>query len=205
MQNTAYATIYFVRHGQTDWNLAHRIQGHTDRALTTTGEQQAKDLKTLFKDIHFDAIFSSDLQRAKRTAEIATVEREIAVQTTDVLRERNFGSLEGAKRDEFFKLQELKRSLEKEQRLKFRLVPDMENDEEVIGRVIQFLREVAIAYSGKTVLVVSHGAVMYTLLDHLGFSDDTHPVTFIENTAYIKMRSDGIDFFIDETKGIVQE
>lgn len=205
MQKLGYATIYFVRHGQTDWNEKHLIQGHTDRELTITGQQQAENLQETFKDIHFDVVFSSDLQRAKRTAEIATLERKIAIETTEVLRERNFGSLEGSRREEFFKLENLRRSLAKEQRLEYRLVPNMENDEEIIGRIIQFLREVAVAYTGKTVLIVSHGGVMYTLLDHLGFSTEDHPVTYIENTAYIKLRSDGVNFFIDETKGITKD
>lgn len=200
-----YATIYFVRHGQTDWNAQQLVQGHTDRALNIIGEKQAEELQEIFREIHFDMIFSSDLQRAKRTAEIATLERKLAIQTTDVLRERYFGSLEGVHRDEFKKLHALRSTLTKEQKLIHRLVPDMENDEEVIGRVIQFLREVAVGYSGKTVLVVSHGAVMYTLLDHLSFSSEKHPVTLIENTAYIKLRSDGIDFFVDETKGIQRD
>lgn len=205
MQKKDYATLYIVRHGETDWNVAKRIQGHSDIPLNQVGEQQAKKLRKIFKNIHFDAVFSSDLSRAKQTAELAMLEREIAVQTTQLLRERNFASLEGSNVDDFLKLEKLRSNLAKEQQLIHRLVPDMENDKEVISRTIQFLREVAIGYAGKTVLVVSHGGIMRTLLAHLGFTDEKHPITKIENTAYIKLRSDGVDFFIDETRGIEKD
>lgn len=205
MQKDAYCTIYIVRHGETDWNVAHRIQGHSDIPLNKVGEQQAKKLRKTLGHISFAAVFSSDLSRAKRTAELAMLEKEIAVQTLAVLRERNFGSLEGKNVDDFFALEKLRRNLKKEQQLQHRLVPDMENDAELIARIITFLREVAVGYIGKNVLVISHGGIMRMLLMHLGFSNEEYPVTKIENTAYIKLRSDGVDFFIDETKGITKE
>jgi len=200
-----YTTIYIVRHGETDWNVARRIQGHSDIPLNAVGEQQAKELRKTFGHTSFAAVFSSDLLRAKRTAELAVLEKELVVQTTEILRERNFGSLEGKNVEEFFALEKLRSNLEKEQQLQHRLVPDMENDEELISRIITFLREVAVAYVGKNVLVVSHGGIMRTLLAHLGFTDEDHPITKLENTAYIKLRSDGVDFFIDETKGITKD
>lgn len=204
MKNNNEAIVYIVRHGETDWNVAQRIQGQTDTPLNKTGEEQAQLLGQALKDVHFDAVFSSDLMRAKKTAEIATLEKNIAVQTTELLRERNFGSLEGKNRDEFRTLDALRRNLETEQRMKYRLVPDMENDEEVAGRVITFLREIAVAYAGKTMLVFSHGGVMHMLLDHFGFGNETHGYITIENTAYIKVRADGVNFFIEGTKGITK-
>lgn len=199
---TRFCTLYLVRHGQTDWNAMQKVQGHSDIALNSEGENQAKSLGKQLGHISFDAVFSSDLVRAKKTAELALLEKNIVVQTTEVLRERFMGELEGAHRDEFLRLERLRGDLTKEQRLVHRLVPSMESEEEVIARVITYLREIAVAYSGKTVLMVSHGAVMRILLYHLGFFDQQHPIKTIENTAYIKMRSDGVDFFVDETKGI---
>jgi broad specificity phosphatase PhoE len=205
MNATTDTTIYIVRHGETDWNVKGFVQGHSDIPLNATGQQQAKEFGKLLEHIHIDAVFSSDLLRAKKTAELAVLEKKLAVQTTEVLRERFFGSMEGKHRKEFAKLYPLQKNLTKEQKLIHRLVPDMENDEEVIGRVITFLREVAVGYTGKTVLIVSHGALIRVLLEHLGFFDEEHPMKKIENTAYLKMRSDGVDFFIEETKGIEKE
>jgi broad specificity phosphatase PhoE len=202
MENRKYATLYLVRHGETDWNVKGFIQGHSDIPLNPTGEQQAQNLGMFLQDVHIDAVFSSDLQRAKRTAEIVAIEKKLAVQTKEILRERFFGALEGKHRNEFIPLEALKKNLTKEQKLSHRFVPDMENDEEVIGRIITFLREIAVAYAGKTVLIVSHGAVMRILLEHLGFFNEHHMIKKIDNTAYIKLRCDGIDFFVEETKGI---
>src|SRR3989338_5919677 len=93
MQN--FCTIYLVRHGETEWNEKKIIQGHSDIPLNKKGELQAKELGQEFKGIHFDAVFSSNLIRAKRTAEIAVLEKKLAVVTTNALRERMFGRFEG--------------------------------------------------------------------------------------------------------------
>src|SRR5579872_7049036 len=88
-------TLYIVRHGETQWNVERRVQGQIDTPLTEHGKEQAKALGNLFKTIHFDAVFSSDLLRAQRTAELITLEKKLAVVTSELLRERSFGSFEG--------------------------------------------------------------------------------------------------------------
>jgi phosphoserine phosphatase len=64
-------TIIFEAHGTTFDNEAHLASGHNDVALSPLGENQARELGERYKDIHFDAIFCSDLQRSYKTAEIA--------------------------------------------------------------------------------------------------------------------------------------
>lgn len=88
-------TIYIVRHGESEANAKGILQGQKDYPLTPKGEEQALIISNELKGINFDAIFSSDLLRAKRTAEIIAVERKLAVNTTKMLRERNYGRLEG--------------------------------------------------------------------------------------------------------------
>lgn len=192
-----YCIIYVARHGETEWNVKGLIQGHSDSNLTKNGIKQAKNLGKELKSIKFEAAYSSDLLRAKRTAEIVTLERKLAVVTQKSLRERDFGELEGTKRENLKILRELKRK-----NLPYESI-GVEADEKIVARAITLLREIAIAYTGKNVLVVSHGGLLRSLLIHLGFAtDDQLPPGSVGNTAYIKLKSDGVDFFIEETKRV---
>lgn len=200
MNNNNYCTLYIVRHGQTDWNLNGLTQGQTDIPLNPAGIKQAKELGDDLKHILFDAIFSSDLIRAKRTAEIITFERNLAVQTTKLLRERRYGEQEGKDDKSFQKFYKIWAALDKKERAKFKPLKGYETDEEAVVRFINFLRETAVAFIGKVVLVVTHGGVMRAFLNHL--SEETYFSGSISNLAYIKLETDGVDFFIKETEGI---
>jgi len=87
-------TIYVTRHGQTDWNKRNILLGSTDMELNSTGKSQALELNKKLKDISFDYIISSDLKRAKETAQIITNNNPNLILNTK-LRERNYGKLEG--------------------------------------------------------------------------------------------------------------
>ncbi len=202
--NNNLTTLYVVRHGETDWNAQHIIQGHTDTLLNEEGEKQAHELKKELKDVKFDKVFSSDLLRAKRTAEIIVLEKELAIETTKILRELNYGEFEGTITRNFFTKFDQWRALSEEERKKdenYEKYKNVESWEDVSARLITFLREVAIGYMGKTVLITTHGGLMHNLLIHLGYS--THKkIKKVHNTAYIKLESDGIDFYIKDMKGV---
>ncbi len=203
-----YCTIYLVRHGETEANVKKILQGHRDYPLTRKGEKQAHDLAKKLNHLHFDAIFASDLGRAKRTAELITLEKKMTVQTTKLLRERSFGKDEGKpweRQDEALKkMVRLYDKLATEEKFKFKFRPESESDEELATRMITVLREIAVAYSGKTVLVVSHGGIMRAFLFKLGFAEvePGYDRLIIKNTAYVKLLADGVDFFIKHTEGI---
>ena len=84
--------IYFVRHGQTDWNKELKIQGQQDVELNEEGMAEAKKLSEKLSGVRFDVAFSSPLKRALKTAE-AVYDGKII--SDGRLAERGFGSLEG--------------------------------------------------------------------------------------------------------------
>ena len=196
-------TFYIVRHGQTDWNVKKILQGQTDIPLNGNGKKQALELAQKLKEIKFDLVFSSDLKRAKHTVKTVALEHKLAVETTKALRERKFGRLEGEKIERLKEFSEVFDSLSDDEKFAFKSYPEVESDEEIVARATTFLRELAVLYPNKTILIGTHGGVIYSLLIHLGFlkyqkSGERH----IKNTAYVKLFSDGVDFFVKETKGI---
>ncbi len=200
-------TIYLVRHGETKANFEKVIAGHFDSPLTEKGKQQARERGKLLQAVKFDAVFSSDLIRARETAELISVDRKLAVNTTRLIRERYFGHWEGQKeelfREENKQLFEFKKNLSEQQKRDFKYSYAYESDNDIASRMLLFLREIAVTFLGKTVLIVAHGSIMRGLLMHLGFAvSDELPAGAIENTGYVVLESDGVDFFIKETKGI---
>ncbi len=194
--------LYVVRHGQTEWNVLKKVQGHTDINLTKEGEIQAADLGKKLADIKFDRVFSSDLVRAKRTAEIIALEKKLAVVTTKVLREQYFGKYEGMYSHEFRALFREWSKMSDQQKHVFVLSEDMESNEVAVSRLINFLREISVAYPSETILVVAHGGIMRNFLYHIGFwSYDT--MKKLNNTAYIVVDCDGLDFKLKKVEGIV--
>ena len=95
--------LYFVRHGQTDWNVQNLTQGWTDIPLNGTGTEQAWTLraKLVQSGLEFDAVYASPLQRVRQTAEIATA-GNYEIILDDRLKERNCGEFEGKPRDLIF-------------------------------------------------------------------------------------------------------
>lgn len=195
-------TIYLVRHGKTDWNKQGIIQGHTDIPLNDEGEKEARELARELNKIKFDEFFSSDLLRAKRTAEIIATEHKLAVKTTKALRERHFAHLEGKPSKLLTEIGKTISKLEESKRFSYKSHPLVESDAELMSRFLTFLREVAVSSPGKNILVVTHGGVIRVfliLLGHLTHGSDVR----IGNLSYLKLESDGVDFFVKETKGIV--
>ena len=95
MSDKQTTTLLVIRHGETEWNIEERFQGHGDSPLTEAGRAQAKALALRLKECHFDTLVSSDLGRTMETAAIITEQTGHNIRTDSRLRERNFGDLEG--------------------------------------------------------------------------------------------------------------
>lgn len=136
-----------IRHGQTDWNLAKRIQGSTDIPLNDIGVQQALATRDALVDREFDAVASSQLQRAAFTA--ATInERHEKQHHVDIrLAERTFGSVEG------WTVEQVNAAFGS-----FEAIADIESWHAVGERMLSALVDLADAYPNGHVLVVAHGS-----------------------------------------------
>ena len=87
--------LYIIRHGRTDWNDRHKLQGQTDIPLNEEGRKMAEAAAVEYKDVHFDVAFCSPLIRAKETAEILLKGRDIPIVFDERLKEMAFGEYEG--------------------------------------------------------------------------------------------------------------
>lgn len=216
MMKNNLTTIYIIRHGESEYNALPQEKeyvpgqwGVPGAPLTKKGIEQAHKRAEELKNIHFDAIFSSPASRATGTAEILKLQRELEVQTTKKLHERLTYMLPKKSFEETEReIKEILKNLDEKTKLAYKPEnqDEMRNESanETATRLITFLREIAIGYKNKTVLVINHANNMRALLQHLGYAtyDELLPKGSIENTAYIVLKSDGIDFFIKETKGV---
>ncbi|HFU4455895.1 TPA: histidine phosphatase family protein [Streptococcus suis] len=162
--------IYFVRHGKTEWNLEGRFQGASgDSALLPQAFEELELLGKHLADLPFDAIYSSDLQRATITAEqIAKANRYCqTVQTSPQLREWSFGKLEGSKMSIFRAIypkqaQALKHNLALFNNDLF----EAESVRQVTQRMVDFVQSLK-GQDMETVLIVSHGAFLTASIHRL--------------------------------------
>lgn len=203
------SVFYVVRHGESHGNVQNVIQGQTNSPLTENGERQAAELAASLRGVSFDLAFSSDLIRAHRTAEIVALEHALAVNTTAMLREHAMGSAEGQDKERYREqnkelLARYEQSSEAE-KWAAHIPADAESDEEMIGRFLTFLRETAVTYPGKTILVGTHGGVLRTLLVHLGWGTHAEvPKGSVQNAGRVVVRTDGTDIELIEVVGVTK-
>ena len=146
--------LYLMRHGQTDWNVENRMQGHTDVPLNDTGRAMAREAREKYKDIHFDVCFTSNLSRAKETAEIFLEGRGVPIIEDERLIEVGLGNYEGLIAEERWKVWQFFRDPEH-----YQAENGVEPMEQIMERVTSFLNErvYPLLDEGKDVLLVSHG------------------------------------------------
>ncbi|WP_019122034.1 histidine phosphatase family protein [Brevibacillus massiliensis] len=175
-------TIYFIRHGETEWNKARRIQGHSDIALTPAGIEQAERLAEHLAGQAFSAVYCSDLQRAYETAKRVAEKVSCPLFTLPVLRERCYGKLEGLSYEEIRK--KLKNPQQDEARF------GIEPFEAMQRRAYECLTSLAEAHPGETLAVVSHGGLINSFLHYVSGGACGTGVTRLENTSINVLRYD---------------
>ncbi len=150
--------IGLVRHGETDWNAGAILQGQTDIPLNGKGLKQAAALadRLVSEEKVWDAVLSSDLSRARTTAEIIADRLGIPLMGADMrLRERFFGQIEGTT------LEQREKKWGKDWRS---LDLGAESDEDMRTRGMAVIHELAEREAGSNILIVSHGSFIAQLL-----------------------------------------
>lgn len=157
-------TILLVRHGQTDWNLTRRAQGHIDIPLNATGRQQSQLLARRLASWRIQAIYSSDLARASETAAILGQEIGLKPILDAAFRERNGGIFQGHTGEELKRLhpESLQAFLEHG-----RPPSGAESNLDLARRAVPRLEEIAEAHRGQEIALVSHGGTLRVIIAYL--------------------------------------
>jgi len=182
---TSEATrIFLIRHAEAEGNLYRRAHGQMEGLVTTRGYRQIGLLRERLKDEQIDAVYSSDLIRARETAKAVSGPRGLDIHTTERLREVNMGAWEDRPWGEL-------EYLEPRNHAKFSsdpagwIVSGAEKFEEVMARLTDCVYDIARRHGGETVAIVTHGFAIRALMCGLmGFpSHDAVKVRYCDNTA----------------------
>ena len=196
MTNTRFC---LVRHGETDWNAAHRLQGHTDIGLNARGlaqaEQMARALKSI--DLQFDVLYTSDLQRAAKTAEAIERLFNTSAISNIALRERHLGALQGMTTDEA----PMREPALWQSHLSRNIHENLRNGESIqqfSDRIENALEEIRDRHLGKTILLVSHGGaldMMYRIASNQAL--DSEKAVTVPNASLNWISHDGLEWKVN--------
>lgn len=156
--------LYLARHGETDWNIAKRVQGKTDIPLNENGIRQAEQLAARLEEenLKFRRIYTSRLERARKTAETAAEKLGAGVVVIDGLEEINLGKWEG------LTWEQAKERYPREFGVWFQCrretrPPEGESYQDLLDRMIPALKKILEEEPGD-VLVVTHSGNIMTLM-----------------------------------------
>lgn len=173
-----------VRHGITDWNIEKRAQGHTDIPLNEEGRKQAEALAKRLSRESWDLIYSSDLGRARETAQAIANLKRIPVSIDPLLREVNLGQIEGMTYEEIVaKWGEDWRQLDL----------GIETKEQLGQRGLSTLNRIADEHPNLKILVVAHGGFIGTALKQLVPHFDTAALLNNTSLTRVNRQSSGWD------------
>ena len=161
--------LYIVRHGETDWNKARKIQGQSDIPLNEFGRHLARETAKGLADIHFDLCFTSPISRAKETAQIILEGRDVPIIEEPRIEEMSLGEHEGkcCSSDGWELPEEFHRFFDGPD--KYRAPAGGEDFGQVRDRTGEFLEDLARnpQYADKQILVATHGAALAGLLCYI--------------------------------------
>lgn len=181
--------LYIIRHGLTDWNDRHKLQGHTDIPLNDEGRRMAEKAREEYWHIALDQCWCSPLTRARETAEILLRGRDIPIFYDDRLREMSFGDYEGIENS--FSIPGCPVNVIFQAPEKYRKsVGGAETFDQLFERTGSFLREVIdpLMAQGKDVLIVGHGAMNLSIVSRIkGLPIEAFWTTRIDNCRMMRL------------------
>jgi probable phosphoglycerate mutase len=186
-----------VRHGETEWNVAARIQGHGDSPLTAMGVAQAESVAQRLASEKFDRIVASDLARAHETAKRIAAVSGHPIATDATLRERGFGDGEGLSYEEVDRLYPGAFSRVRVTDPDYR-IPGGESRRDFHERVVAGVEALARRHAGETVVLVTHGGVLSTLYRHVHAIplEAAHAIS-ITNASFNSLTFDGSGWSVE--------
>lgn len=173
-------TVFIARHGQTEWNVARRMQGHQDSPLTQLGIKQAEWLGEALAGESIDVIYCSSSPRARSTAEIIRGSRDIAIIEQDAFKEINMGVWEGKSKDEV-------EETDPEQFFNFWNDPEHfavaggESFGEASDRAVGALEAIIQKNRGRGILIVTHSVIVKLLMAYF----EKRPIHRLWDPPYI--------------------
>lgn len=187
-------TLYFVRHGETDWNVRKKIQGKTDIPLNEKGVSQAVALASWLKANGFQVkrTYTSPQLRAAETARILSDALEIESIVLNGLREMDLGEWEGMNWNTVEEVYQDRYEYWNTHR-RFTRTPQGESYDDVLGRTLRALQYI-LEQETHDVLVVTHSAVLMALRCYLADRpfEDMVPYFKTKNTGIVEVESDDI-------------
>jgi len=161
----AATRIILLRHGETTWNVEGRYQGHLDSPLSPRGEAQARALAQRLAGMKFAALYSSDLGRARQTADAIAKATGHEIRVDPQLRERHLGIFQGLLKSE------MKQKFAHDYHLfktagSDHALPGGESARQAAQRNITCLEDLARRHPDETIVVVAHGGTISALLRH---------------------------------------
>lgn len=186
--------IWLARHGETDWNKNNKWQGQTNVALNENGIMQAEKLADSLGRVRIDKIYSSDLDRAYKTAKIVADHLGIkSISTDSRLRERNLGKVEGLTTSEIESLTGVKVFSISWNKIAEEY--EIEPWNSLLMRVWSAIEDVRNLNPGSRILIVSHGGVMRAIAQKVR-NQEGFPFNF-SNGELLKIFSDGNGWSVD--------
>lgn len=186
--------IYLIRHGEAEGNLYRRAQGQFEANITAKGHRQIAALAERFRDIHIDALYSSDLRRTRITAGAITKNHDLPMILEPQLREVCLGDWEDEPwGDLSYRYPEAMIAFNDDPEAWF--APGAESFVHLKERMMAAIRRIAAAHDGQTVACVSHGMAIRTLLsDILGVpSNEIRRLPHGDNTSVSLLEIEGED------------